>query len=75
MAFRLVLLNDFFPEAQPQEKGMRSLLERPSLSALCGGKPQLNRSCALRFKLSLLLRKNQVNQSLFAIGRQPSFSY
>src|SRR5882762_5905087 len=40
MAFRLVLLNDFFLRLSLRKRGVRSLPERPSLSALCGGKPQ-----------------------------------
>src|SRR5882762_10162290 len=47
MAFRLVLLNDFFLRLSLRKRGARSLPERPSLSALCGGKPQ---SASLRFR-------------------------
>jgi len=40
MAFRLVLINEFFLRLSLRKRGQRSLPERPSLSALCGGKPQ-----------------------------------
>ena len=42
MAFRLVLLNDFFLRLSLRKRGERSLPERPSLSALCGGKPSID---------------------------------